>query len=338
MDIDFDIDFRDKVVLFVPLNWGLGHATRCVPLITLALSIAKKVIIASDGGSLALLRAYYPQVESYELPSYNVKYKFESMLINAMLQAPNALKAIRLESKEVDKIVIDHEVDSIVSDNRYGCHNHKCKNIFITHQLNIKFRTPIIKEIINYQNRKWISKFDQIWVPDYSDSRLSGELSNQNKISKPVKFIGPQSIHTASNSSKVRDILILLSGPEPQRTYLEENLIAQLQYLSSYKILFVGGKQSAIYNTFYSNHTYCDIMIGDQLTTAFNESSLIVCRSGYSTIMDIDKIGIKSIFIPTPGQTEQIYLAKLHQRQENSMTIKQSEIEDKLLPAIKALL
>ncbi len=330
--------FENKVVLFAPLNWGLGHATRCLPLIKLALNCATNVIIASDGHALDLLKEYFGGLVSYELPSYNIEYKYESMLLNGIRQGPKVWRAVQMEYRVIETIVSKENVQVIVSDNRFGCYNSKCLNVFITHQLDIQFNNPIIKRILNFQNQKWINKFNEIWIPDYKDSRLSGALSKAIIKNIPTYFIGPQTIHIATYTEKEWDILMLLSGPEPQRTYLENALLEQFSSLEKYRILLVGGsKNMKLPHGLVQQHIAKPMLIGSELTDALNKSRLIISRSGYSTVMDIDSVGLGAIFIPTPGQTEQEYLAKMLSKQSSVYSnLSQSEIKQKLVLMIKS--
>ena len=337
VEFNYTPNIKDKNLLITPLNWGLGHATRCIPIIKSAIKHCKSVTIASDGIALVALRETFPDIKFIELPSYNIKYKFESMVLNGILQYPKVAQAIKGEKQIVGDIVKADSIEMILSDNRFGCYHPETENIFITHQLNLQHPSSIIRYIINYQNKKWLRNFSSIWVPDYSNSKLSGKLSDPTKF-KNVKFIGPQSTYFKTEQSKIIDILFVLSGPEPQRTKLEKELLRIASFLKSYSIVMVSGSQTPPEVNIPENVAYHKFMIGEELNRLYNTSKLLVCRSGYSTIMDIDELKIPNILIPTPGQTEQEYLAKFRHQRNLSDLCRQNQIADQLKIKIEEVL
>lgn len=325
--------FKDKTILFTPLNWGLGHAARCIPLIRLAVNHGHKVVIGSDGSALDFLRALFPTLDIIPLPSYGVSYPFKSMMLNAIVSAPKALKAKRAEHKAVVQVAAKYNIDLIISDNRYGCFHKNCESIFISHQLDIQYPNSLFKRIINIQNKLWIQKFDRLWVPDYADRKLTGILTNK-KIHPNTQFIGPQTIHRPMDLKKVYDVCVLLSGPEPQRSFLEESLLGIFSTQKDLEVLFVAGKMDGHHKSL-PNIIYKSYVIGEELTQILNASSLLICRSGYSTIMDISGLDLPAIFIPTPGQTEQEYLAALHSKNDMYDHLNQNMLQRDLIKMIK---
>jgi predicted glycosyltransferase len=328
---------KNKTILVAPLYWGLGHASRCIPVINALLAHGFKVIIASDGGALLLLQKEFPQLESIKLPSYNISYpkrgsNFKWALI---FKLPQILKTIASEKKIIAKLVSERAISGIISDNRFGVRNQNVPSVFITHQLKVlSGKTTVFSSKLH---QKFIKKFNECWVPDVAGAiNLSGTLGHPKKLAFPVKYIGILSRMQQVETKKKYDILAILSGPEPQRTLLEEKLIATLQH-SEKKVLLVQGKMSEIKDTRKIGAiTIVNYMLSRSLERAINESEIIIARSGYSTIMDLATLEKKAFFIPTPGQYEQEYLAKKMQQQRIAPYCTQEDfLEEKLQKIIR---
>lgn len=301
-----------KRILVASLHWGLGHATRCIPIIKALLSEGFEPILASDGSALDLLKKEFPTLKTYELPSYNIEYskKSSGFKFKFLKASPHILKTIKREHELVKTIVEREKLCGIISDNRFGVRHGSIPSVYITHQLNV------LSGKTTWFSSKWhqkvIDKFDECWVPDFElEPNLSGKLGHLKQKPKHIKYIGPLSRFKKQTLKKTIDILVILSGPEPQRTQLEKRLLLSLKTKQK-KILFVRGlvetKQKI---TTIDNITLYNYMTSNELESAINSSKLIISRSGYTTIMDLAKLGKQAIFIPTPGQFEQIYLAKV---------------------------
>ena len=130
---------KHQRILIAPLHWGFGHATRCIPIIDHLISSGKDVAIAGDSASFAMLQRRYPNLTSFELPSYNVRYG-SSMTLSMLLQGLKLMVTYRKELKEVDRIVKDWQPNVIISDNRFGVRHKDSHNIYLTHQLNIQHK------------------------------------------------------------------------------------------------------------------------------------------------------------------------------------------------------
>ena len=299
-----------KRILITPLNWGLGHATRCMPIINECLAQGAEVIIGSDGRALHLLQKEYPQLQFITLPAYNITYKSSNMLLNIAPQSFKILRAIWAEHLVIQQIIQTHQIDIIISDNRYGCYSKHVQSIFITHQLNIKIPNPFLQKMVAFFNQILIKRFDECWIPDFEkeENSLSGILGHRSSLKKKT-YLGALTRMKYQKTSIKNDILIILSGPEPQRTYLEEQLLEQAETLSE-SVIFIKGKTDLEDNiTQKNNLTIYNYMTAQQLNQTILESEIIITRSGYSTILDLAVLGKKAILIPTPGQTEQEYLA-----------------------------
>lgn len=303
---------ESKHILIAPLNWGLGHATRCIPIIDAFLEQGVKVTIASDGAALDLLRAEYPQLPYLELPSYNITYKTGNMFLNIAPQIPKILSAIRLERQYLNSIISTYKFDTIISDNRYGLYNNRVHCVLMTHQLNILIPNKLVQSWIANLNRKYISRFSECWVPDFAqEPSLAGDLSH-GKDWKNVVYIGPLSRMKYEELESIYDVIAVLSGPEPQRSIFEQKIIQQALLLPQKKFLIVSGKTGKQEQIQLAPHIIQqNYMTTTELNKAMLQSRFVIARSGYSTIMDLVQLRCKNVLlVPTPGQTEQEYLAK----------------------------
>lgn len=300
-----------KRILVAPLNWGLGHATRCIPIVEALENHDFEPVIASDGIALALLKKEFPHLQTLELPSYKIEYaqNGENFKWKLFKQIPNMFTAVRNERKVVENWLEQHNIDCIISDNRLGVHSKKVPSVFITHQLNVL--TGNTSWLTTKIHHLFIKKFDQCWVPDTAEKpNLSGKLGHLEDNSLNIKYIGPLSRIRKKQVEKIYDLMVILSGPEPQRTLLENKLKEELRNYEG-NIIFIRGvveEEQKITKRF--NITCYNYMNTEELELAFNQSRMVLCRSGYTTIMDLAKLGKKAFFIPTPGQYEQEYLAK----------------------------
>ncbi len=300
----------DKKVLVAPLNWGLGHATRCIPIINALISEGIEPVIASDGVALSLLKKEFPELQTKVLPSYPIEYskKVSNFKLKMLLNSPKIAHTINAEKKAIKKLVEEEDFCGIISDNRMGVRHKSIPSVFITHQLTVlsgkttSFSTKI--------HNKYIKRFDVCWVPDMADDpNLSGELGHPKKSNIPVTYLGPLSRFEYQIVPKRYDIMVLLSGPEPQRTLLEHKLFQEFEQ-SDKKIVFVRGLIEDSHKTYIKNNiTIHNYLTGKELEDTINSSNLIISRSGYTTVMDLAKLKKKAFFIPTPGQFEQEYLA-----------------------------
>ena len=306
-----NLNSENKTILIAPLNWGLGHATRCIPIIKALQENNFTPIIASDGISLELLRKEFPYLKTLELPSYHIEYakngkNFKWKLIKNL---PKMLEAIGEEKKIIKRWIKKYGIDGIISDNRLGVFHKKIPSIFITHQLNVM--TGNTTWITSKLHQHIIKKFTACWVPDVNSKiNLTGKLGHLDDNSLKINYLGPLSRMHKMALPIQYDLMIILSGPEPQRGLLEAHLIEEVKRFDG-KVVFIKGiiepqqKKEQIENV-----TYYNFMKTRQLEYTFNESEKVLCRSGYTTIMDLVKLNKKAFFIPTPGQYEQIYLAE----------------------------
>lgn len=302
---------QHKRILVAPLNWGLGHATRCIPVIEALQNHGYEPVIASDGAALGLLKKEFPSLEHIELPPYKIQYAKNGMWFKLKLagQIPNMIKAVLRENRLVNNLVKEHNIGGIISDNRLGVYSGRVPSVFVTHQLNVL--TGNTTWITTAIHKLFIKKYLECWVPDVKSAHnLTGKLGHMENAPLNTKYIGPLSRLHKKPHEKKYDLMVILSGPEPQRTLLENRLETELAKYTG-KVLFIKGViENEEKIEIKGNITHYNFMNTEALEQAFNESELILCRSGYTTIMDLAQLGKKAFFIPTPGQYEQEYLAK----------------------------
>jgi UDP-N-acetylglucosamine transferase subunit ALG13 len=301
-------------ILVAPLDWGLGHATRCIPIIRHLTSLNCKVFLAGDGRIKPLLTTEFPSLTFLDLPGYNIRYSGGKwkMPLKIAQQIPGILQSIKLEHEWLQKAALDYGIDGIISDNRYGLYHSTLPTVFITHQLRIQtslgsFLTDILQEL----NYSYINKFSFCWVPDNPGTdNLAGKLSHPREWPEiPVKFLGPLSRMKKTDPSN-NNILIILSGPEPQRTQLENLLLVEASRSNKKIILVRGLPGQTIEKQFPSSLEVYNHLTSSELEKKIGDAAYIISRCGYSTVMDLAIMNKKSILIPTPGQTEQEYLAR----------------------------
>ncbi len=349
-------------ILICPLDWGLGHAARCVPVIKELQRLGYCVIIGADKSPLAFLQQEFPELPTVIIPGYEVTYGEKGNSFKLFCESLHFYQSIKKEHQLIEKIIEENNIDIIISDNRYGLWSKKVKSMIITHQLFVK--TPVGSSFAHKRIEKLLYNFDEFWIPDFeNEPNLSGDLSHQKTIKFPHRFIGPLSRFSpkqfvissvfeerknVSRSQQIEeyDIIAIISGPEPQRTIFENLIVEQLKN-NQLKAVVVRGlpninvianevKQSAQNDKIAASDT---LPRNDGNITVFNhlpteklydylqKSKVVVARSGYSTIMDLVALGKKAILIPTPGQTEQEYLANYHFEQGNFYMQKQSELD-----------
>ena len=315
-----------KRVLVAPLNWGLGHATRCIPIINGLISNNFEPIIASDGASLLLLQKEFPNLQCLELPSYDIRYpeNGQSLKWKLVKDAPKILEVIIAEKKETARIVKDYHIQGIISDNRFGVLSEKIPSVFITHQL--KVLSGSTTWLSSKMHQRFIKKFDECWIPDVEiKPNLSGKLGHLKHTDLNIKYIGALSRLKKIECDLSYDLMVLLSGPEPQRTHLEKLLLKELDAFKG-EVLFVKGLVEDVPTTMRKNHiTIHNYMTSNALNKAINSSKIILCRSGYTSVMDLSTIGKSAFFIPTPGQFEQEYLAQKFTEEHIAPSCKQDD-------------
>ncbi|MDP3353888.1 MAG: glycosyltransferase [Flavobacteriaceae bacterium] len=268
------------------------------------------------------------------MPSYNITYpKNGNVQWHLMKQIPHILKTIKTEHSLIQEIIQKENIDGIISDNRFGVWSESVPSVYITHQ--IKVLSGLTTFLSSYFHHKILHKFGECWIPDSPLQNLAGKLASKNGLKIPIKYIGSISRLKYQKLPIEYDICVLLSGPEPQRTVLENILLNEFQ---AYKgsICFIRGviSDTAAFKSKLP-FTFFNYLTTQDLNNIINQSELIIARSGYSTILDLACLGKKAFFIPTPGQTEQEYLAKNFKLKGIAPFCKQPEFKLQKLDVLK---
>ena len=340
-------------VLVAPLDWGLGHATRCIPIIKALQELGKTVLLAGDGPSAQLLQTEFPSLTFLPLRGYHISYAKTGWGLpwQMLAQAPAIFQTIKDEHAWLDQTIEDQQLDLVIADNRYGLYSKKIPCVLITHQLTIKMPFAWLEWHVQKIHYSLINRFHTCWVPDAKGTlNLGGDLSHpQNMPAIPVKWMGLLSRFAPSKSSEAEvqtnndvtppfayQYCFLLSGPEPQRTLLENIILKNIKDLDEPAVLVRGlpsNTTDSLTNTapnplptsLPKQLTVYPHLPATELAPLLLSSEWIICRSGYSTLMDLAALHKKAILIPTPGQTEQAYLAQQLAAQGLASTVAQSK-------------
>ena len=317
-------------ILIAPLNWGLGHATRCIPLVRHYLEQGDEVVLAGDGDSLLVLQRHFPQLRVISLPSLELRYAANDQQRGFYLRAIPALLRFMIADHYYlrQQLAIEH-FDLIISDNRFGLFTRQTRCVYITHQLYVRLprRLRIFQPLARAIHACVFKRYHEVWVPDFANSEnsLAGELCHGGCFDTYVKYIGPLSRFASSEGTPKRNrtlvaenseysVVAILSGLEPQRSIFEQAILERYANTPD-KVLIVRGKVAEAQTIISRNNITMVASLSDQaLLEAMEQASTIIARSGYSTIMDLAVLGLlyKAELHPTPGQSEQEYLASLH--------------------------
>ena len=327
---------KRRTILIAAMDWGLGHATRSVPIINEFRRRDYRLILGSSGRALELWKKEFPKLKTFELPAYNPIYSSSnSMTWKIFWQLPKFFSVIYREHFALNQIVKTEKIDAVISDNRYGCWSHRVPSVFLTHQLWIKIPEDYkwMETSINRISHYYIQKYNECWVPDFeAEGNLAGELSSYMGFEK--KFVGPLSRLTRQSELESQyDLLVILSGPEPKRSILEAKLRNQILESGKSALIVRGVSEENAIKIRQGKISEIAYLTTAELNQEVQKATLVVCRAGYSSIMDLAACGKRAILIPTPGQTEQEYLADFHKNSGHFYS--ENQVEFDLLRALE---
>ncbi len=303
-------------ILVAPLDWGLGHAARCIPVIKELIQQEAQVFIYGSAHVLNYLQKHFPHLEQIQSNEQEIHYsKHLPAWLKILLQTNKINKNIKLEYTNLQSLIKTHQIDGVISDNRYGLNSKLIPCVFVTHQLNPKVPRNLgfLRKSIQHKIIAWTSNFDEIWIPDLSCSHsLSADLSITTSNNSKHKHLGilsrfssNQIVHNTPNG-----YLAIISGPEPQRTILFQELL-RIEKTLSLGMTFIIDKISNKVSSDEMDNMRILVQPNDrEFLQEISSAQHIVCRSGYSSLMDLIRLKRTALFIPTPGQTEQEYLAE----------------------------
>lgn len=322
-----------KKIIVAPLNWGLGHASRCVPIIHFLKKHKFTPILASDGVALTFLQKEFPTLEALELPSYNISYT-KNLKFGLLFQLPKILKAVNKENQLIAEFINKNpDIVGIISDNRFGARSKKIPSVYITHQVNVL--SGIFTFFSSKMHQFIIKKFDECWVPDSKENALTGKLSKTSNKKLNLKYIGALSRFKKETSPIKNDVLIILSGIESQRKKLEKKLMKIFEK-SNQKVVMIQGKiEKTQQKKGIGNFIIYNYLLSKELEKEINQSEIVLCRSGYSSIMDLSVLEKRAFFIPTKNQSEQEYLANYLERKKRALFCEEKNITIDSLKNVK---
>lgn len=330
-----------KKILVAPLDWGLGHATRTIPIIYAFLCRGWKVDLAVSGRVAALYKGQFPDLEQIPVPGYQIEYPsrgFE-MPLWLLKNSTRLMSVILREQKAAQKLVQERGYDVIFSDNRFGFHAEGAYNIYMTHQLSIAFPGPFaaLEKIGVVWHAREMSRFDSIWVPDFPEyPGMAGKLSHVPKTK--AEYVGALSRFADLDFlnmdwGKKYRFAAILSGPEPMRTSFEKALLKAFEKIPGEHVVIRGLPGDAALPKAPSNVKLYNHLETAEFARIVQSAEYCISRPGYSTVMDMVYLGANCIFVPTPGQTEQVYLGKALHSAHQAGLLKQDEISAKSLTA-----
>lgn len=317
-----------KRILVSPLNWGLGHVTRTIPVINQLIKQENEVLICCSLAQEAFYRDFFPDLWYITHEGYPFSFKGKGNWISDILLNYFKLKRFKKqEQKKIEKWVAIFNPDLIISDQRFGFYHPDVKSVIISHQLTLPL--PKWNFVGQFINTASLRKFDEVWVPDDPGHKLSGALSNNNKLKK--EYIGWCSRFEDSeikNGSSSYDYLAIISGPKPYNKQFLNQIFELFEKLNKRTVIIVPGELASLIHQYKTN---CAIEVQpcfSRMEELIYSSKVIISRCGYSTLMDLKRTGNKAVLIPTPGQQEQLYLAKIHSKNPNWEFVASSELNE----------
>ena len=307
--------FNGARILVAPLDWGLGHSTRDIPIIRRLLELDARPVIGADESPLALLRGEFPDLPWARIAGPLVRYAASGSQGKVLAdQFPTMLRWVWTEHDITKRIMREQKLDAIISDQRFGVRHRSLPSVLVTHQ--VFPHIPFAQSLLRRLNRWQVQRFDRCWIMDEEQAPgLAGELSHGDRSPRNARYIGPQSRLTKGTvvSVKHHRIIAVISGPEPQRTMLEAKLTEQLRVVEGDHLLVCGTPKTPS-DTTSGNIRKVSHLGAEELNAALHGAEFIISRTGYTSLMDFAALGRTALVIPTPGQPEQEYLGELHQR------------------------
>lgn len=303
---------RSLRILVSPLDWGLGHATRVIPLVLTLKAEGCAVTLAASDASITLLKAEFPDLPVLEIPGYRVRYpqKGSQFFRKMLVQLPRILRTIIREHLWLRAAMRAHRWDVVVSDNRYGLFHARAYCVILTHQVRIRTGRRRMDAFLRPLLWRMLRRFDAVWVPDMpGEPNLAGELCH-GPMPAHVSHIGPLSRFESVGDPAAAMLLVLLSGPEPQRSIFESILRRELAHHIGSAVVVRGLPGLAQRHMDSNGVEWIDHLPARDLQQLVSGAGLVIARSGYSTVMDLVRMRRPAVLVPTPGQGEQEYLAR----------------------------
>lgn len=327
MKNNFNNNHFSPRILIAPLDWGLGHATRCIPIVKELILLGCEVIIVADKNIFTLLEKEFPSSVFIRYQGYEIVYnrKKKNFNLTLLFQFPRLFLKVIREKKWLDGIIKSYSIDAVISDNRFGMYSKKVPSIYITHQINIQTGNPFSGKMATAIHSYFIRKYKACWIPDFKNDGLAGVLSHPTNLPNEIYIGGLSRFKISPHQKIIYDLLITLSGPEPSRSIFERVVLQQLKTFRGSALVVRGLPLSDEVlpapndSVIIFNH-----LSSSELNEAMEQSKMVIARSGYTTVMDLSALNKKAVLVPTPGQSEQEYLAHyLHQKKYFMMAVQE---------------
>ncbi len=330
-----------KKILIAPMDWGLGHTSRCIPLAQHYHSQGHHIFFAGNALQQQLFTASCPFVTTLDLDGYRISYPQEGrhFMLKMAMQLPRLQQTITREQQWLRQQMQHHAFDVILSDNRYGLYHPAAQSILLTHQLHIQTGSRLGNSIIRHRTQQLINRFDACWVVDDAHIRLAGILSDPISLKIPARYIGWLSqfqLKAYISPHPLQGhpyVLAVLSGPEPMRTQLEALFLKQMKALPGQQFIMTGGTLHQPGHV-PDNVRYIPLAGSQEMYTYLQHADSVISRSGYSTVMDVICMQRPALFIPTPGQTEQELIARTLQAKKWFQCSSQDKLDIAALPVL----
>lgn len=295
----------NKRILYSPLNWGMGHVARSIALIDELLSNGNKLFIACDRKQRAVYETYFNDITFIDHQGYPFRFKGKGRFGTDLLMRLGPLQErLNREKKEAEDYVVQHNIDLVISDHRYGFYSEEVPSVFLTHQVHLPLKW--YQFAASMLHKKYLKKFSEYWILDYKDSRLAGKLSYGDGSGKE-QYIGPYSRFKLYKDRPKKDIdeLLIASGPKIYAQQLIDKVLNETADKGN--LVIICEDQLVVPDDVRRiNGSWKD------KDAAILRAKKLISRSGYSTIMDVDELNVPAKYYSTPGQLEQEYLADLH--------------------------
>ena len=320
-------------IIYAICSWGLGHATRSLPVLRKLKEEGHDLVIISNGRSLDLLKQELGEnIEFLEIQDYPMLLSENSrqFMAKSVVYWPKFIHRMTSGLEEVTKYIKKNKVDRIISDARYDIYSRSIPSFFISHQIRIMnpLRFSMFEKGSEIFNMFFFKRFRQIIIPDFKEDNLSGDLShNLSRIDENrLNYVGVLSDFKKKKVKKDIDFLVSISGPEPQRTMLEEKIIPQLKDLKGKIVVTLGKTEKMGLLENKGDIEFFTFLPKEKREEYLNRSKLVISRSGYSTILDLAVVDTKGLMTPTPGQIEQEYLAEYHTKKNTFYCVNQDKL------------
>lgn len=309
------MEYNNSHVLIAVLDWGWGHAHRCLPIVEACLEKGYRLTLASGRDVIQRLHSIFPEIETLELPTYQGQYRWNNMAMNIAMKSPALIQALEAEQDILRKQHQRTPFDAVISDGRYGCFLEDCPSFFLTHQVHLKGRKKLTDTMANKVHRQWMDNFDEVWVPDFAfPPGLGGQLSHEPEQHN-CQFIGPLSRFSNALSQEremTTDWLFFADGPEPACTELKQQLFELAEKQPHLQFVFITSEARDEHEEVPDHILNVTQPEDEALERLVSKSKHILCRSDFFHLSNLSVWQRTACLIPTPGYPEQLYLADFY--------------------------